>query len=322
MNQRQKDILSLSLWIFSLTLVLGGTLMLYTEYGTNTPYHENIIPSDYDSLGQNAQFIKAIARTTMAILETGIPVFVVLVIHRLMISFRFLMENKNAKHHKASGKYFERFNFNQRIQHYVCATSCLILFITGLIAKYGALGQYSIFFGGFDGVAIAHRMAALGILVLAVYHMAYYTFDRQWNNKKEMLPSKLDILNIIQDTKYALWMSNTKGQYRKYAYREKLDYWGAIIFFPILIASGLLMWHPIFIAEYLFSPEYLPAMAVVHTSDAILAGMAIMLHMYNVHLCPEQFPANWTMFTGAISEEQAKEEFPLWYEEIAPTADD
>ena len=322
MNQRQKDILSLSLWIFSITLVLGGTLVLYTDYGTNIPYHENIIPSDDDTLGQNAEFIKAVARTTMAILETGIPVFVVLVIHRLLISFRFLMENKNAEHHQASGRYFERFDLNQRIQHYVCAISCLILFTTGLIAKYGSLERLSGLFGGFDGISTAHRMAALGILILAVYHVSYYLIDRQWNSKKEMLPSKLDLINIIQDTMYALWISDTKGQYRKYAYREKLDYWGAIIFFPILIVSGLLMWHPVFVTEFLLPPEYLPAMSVVHGSDAILAGMAIMLHMYNVHLCPEQFPANWTMFVGVVSEEQAKEEFPLWYEEISQESGD
>lgn len=208
----------------------------------------------------------------------------------------------------------ERFNLNQRLQHAVLAVACLILFITGLLIKFpDDLGYFAMMLGGFEVTTIMHRFAGAGILILCIFHPLYYLFDREWMKRKEILPGIIDVKNIIADTLYIVGLSK-KGQYQKYAYREKLDYWGAIIFFPILVVTGIALWFPVFFVENIAAADYLPAMRVIHTMDAILAGMAVMMHMYNVHLSPEFFPANWTMFTGQISPERAEEEFPLWYE--------
>ena len=218
-------------------------------------------------------------------------------------------------------RYIERFTLNQRMQHAVCAISCLILFATGLMVKFpDDLGYIAMLIGGFPTTTIMHRFAGGAILALGIYHVVnYLIIDHSWIKTREIWPSLLDIKNVIKDVGYALWLSKEKGQYKKYAYREKLDYWGAIIFFPILIVTGVFLWHPVFAVHYFIPADYLPAMRIIHTMDAILAGMAVMLHLYNVQLSPLQFPANWTMFTGKISEEAAKEEFPLWYEEVKDT---
>ncbi|MDO9516939.1 MAG: cytochrome b/b6 domain-containing protein [Methanosarcinaceae archaeon] len=210
----------------------------------------------------------------------------------------------------------ERFNLNQRLQHAVLAVSCLILFITGLLIKFpDDLGYFAMLLGGFEVTTTMHRFAGGGILVLCIFHPLYYLFNREWMKTKEILPGIIDVKNIIADTLYIVGLSK-KGQYKKYAYREKLDYWGAIIFFPILVVTGIALWFPIFFVQNIAAADYLPAMRVIHTMDAILAGMAVMMHMYNVHLNPEFFPANWTMFTGQISPKRAEEEFPLWYESV------
>ena len=210
----------------------------------------------------------------------------------------------------------ERFNLNQRLQHGVLAVSCLILFITGLLIKFpDDLGYLAMLLGGFNITTTMHRFAGAGILILTIYHPIYYLLDREWMKTREMLPSLLDAKNVVADTLYIFGLSK-KGQYKKYAYREKLDYWGAIIFFPILVVTGIILWFPVFFVYSIAPADYLPAIRVIHTMDAILAGMAVMLHMYNVHLSPEFFPANWTMFTGQISPERAEEEFPLWYESV------
>ena len=210
----------------------------------------------------------------------------------------------------------ERFNLNQRLQHGTLAVACLILFITGLLIKFpDDLGYFAMLLGGYNVTTIMHRFAGGAILVLSIYHPLYYLLDREWMKTREILPGIIDIKNVIADTLYIVGMSK-KGQYKKYAYREKLDYWGAIIFFPILVVTGIALWFPVFFVENIAAADFLPAIRVIHTMDAILAGMAVMLHMYNVHLSPEFFPANWTMFTGQISPERAEEEFPLWYESI------
>jgi formate dehydrogenase subunit gamma len=214
-------------------------------------------------------------------------------------------------------KYIERFTLNQRLQHGVNAVACLMLFLTGLPVKFpDQLGYIGIMMGGFRITTVIHRMAATAILALAIFHFLYFIIDRGWFKHKYIVLSLKDLDDVIQDTKYILGLSKKKGQYKKYSYREKMDYWGAIVFFPILILTGIILWHPAFAVHYFLPADYLPAVRLVHSMDAILAGMAVMLHLYNVHLSPRFFPINWTMFTGMISEEEAEEEFPLWYEQV------
>ncbi|MCL7412718.1 MAG: cytochrome b/b6 domain-containing protein [ANME-2 cluster archaeon] len=214
-------------------------------------------------------------------------------------------------------KYIERFTLNQRLQHGINAVACLSLFLTGLPVKFpDQLGYIAIMMGGFNVTTVIHRMAGTAILALAMFHFLYYIIDRGWFKDKEIIPSPKDVTDVIEDTKFIIGLSDEKGRYRKYSYREKLDYWGAVIFFPILIVTGVILWHPAFAVHYFMPADYLPAVRLIHSMDAILAGMAVMLHMYNVHLSPRFFPVNWTMFTGMISEEMAEEEFPLWYERV------
>lgn len=213
--------------------------------------------------------------------------------------------------------YIERFTLNQRLQHAINAVSCLALFLTGLPVKFpDQLGYIAIMMGGFNVTTVIHRMAGTAILALAMFHFLYYIIDRGWFKDMEIIPSPKDVTDAIVDTKFIIGLSDKKGQYSKYSYREKLDYWGAVIFFPILIVTGVILWHPAFAVHYFLPADYLPAIRLIHSMDAILAGMAVMLHMYNVHLSPRSFPVNWTMFTGMISKEMAEEEFPLWYERI------
>jgi cytochrome b subunit of formate dehydrogenase len=59
--------------------------------------------------------------------------------------------------------------------------------------------------------------------------------------------------------------------------------WIIGVLFPILILTGIILWHPAFAIHYFLPADYLPAVRLVHSMDAILAGMAVMLHLYNVH---------------------------------------
>jgi len=83
----------------------------------------------------------------------------------------------------------------------------------------------------------------------------------------------------------------------------------------IMIGSGLILW---FLETSL---QYLPKFAAdiareAHSDEGLLATLAIIIwHFYNVHLNPENFPMNWTMFTGKVSEEEMRRHHPLEYEE-------
>ena len=100
MNQTKKDILSLTLWIVSIVIVGVCVYSLYTEYGVNTPYHENIFPgrsTEEVEISDNGMFAENVAHIFMYLLDFGIPVFAILVTHHLLMSLRTIL-SEAAKH--------------------------------------------------------------------------------------------------------------------------------------------------------------------------------------------------------------------------------
>lgn len=101
MNQTSKDIFSLTLWIISIVIVGAGIYTLYTEYGVNTPYHENIFPgrsTEEIELSDSGRFADDIAHIFMYMLDLGIPVFAILVTHHLLMSLRTILSEPKSKH--------------------------------------------------------------------------------------------------------------------------------------------------------------------------------------------------------------------------------
>ncbi|MDO9516938.1 MAG: hypothetical protein Q7J10_02705 [Methanosarcinaceae archaeon] len=94
MNQTNKDILALTLWIVSIGLVLAGIYVLYTEYGANMPYHESIFPgrsSEPVELSRGGELAENIAHIFMYMLDLGVPVFAILIGHHLLMSLRSIL---------------------------------------------------------------------------------------------------------------------------------------------------------------------------------------------------------------------------------------
>lgn len=84
MGEKYKDIMMVLLWVFSVTIVVMGMNYLYIEFGTNTPYH-NIYP---DEVSKDGEKVDQIAHIVMYMLDLGIPVFVGLIGHHLLMNFR------------------------------------------------------------------------------------------------------------------------------------------------------------------------------------------------------------------------------------------
>ena len=94
MNKTNKDILALTLWIVSIGLILAGTYVLYTEYGVNTPYHENIFPgrsTEAVELSPGGELAENLAHLFMYLLDLGVPIFAMWVTHHLLMSLREIL---------------------------------------------------------------------------------------------------------------------------------------------------------------------------------------------------------------------------------------
>ena len=84
----------------------------------------------------------------------------------------------------------------------------------------------------------------------------------------------------------------------------------------IIGGSGLLLWFPMFFAQFL--PGWMFNIAtLVHGEEALLAvGFIFTIHFFNGHLRPEKFPMDTVIFTGRVSEEEMKDERAVEYERL------
>ena len=215
---------------------------------------------------------------------------------------------------------FERFSWNFRAQHLVLMASCVILIVTGLPLKFHEARVSQLFFdlvGGVQVSTLIHRIGAVGLIGVGVYHALYLLLFREGRrNFLELLPRPKDALDLLRMLRYFLGRTDEKPRFGRFSYIEKFDYWAVYWGIVIMIGSGLILW---FLETSL---QYLPKFAAdiareAHSDEGLLATLAIIIwHFYNVHLNPEHFPMNRTFWTGMISEEEMRRHHPLEHEEI------
>jgi formate dehydrogenase subunit gamma len=224
---------------------------------------------------------------------------------------------------------FERFSLNQRIQHILLFSSLILLVITGFPLKYPEvewLGAIYYLTGGPVGARIIHRIAAVVMLLVFVYHNIYI-FHLVYRGKiglKEillMVPSPKDVKDLIKNIRYFVGLSTERPNFDRFSYIEKFDYWAVYWGMFIMGISGMVLWFPEFCTQFV-KLDIIRIAYIAHSDEALLAFLAISCwHMYNVHLCPRHFPMNRVWYKGWITREQMLEEHPLEYERKLEEAD-
>ena len=213
-------------------------------------------------------------------------------------------------------KYFVRMNYNEKMQHIIFAVCFIILVITGFMIKVPEdMVQY---LGGAKGTifilrGILHRTAGTVMILVSLYHVYYLLFKpagRRW--LLDMIPKPNDLKDLIGNVLYFLGVKDEPPEFDRFSYKHKMEYGALIAGTTLMSVTGLLLWF-----EYFWAKFFLDIASLVHSMEAILACLAIMVwHMYEVHLRPHKFPIDNMWLTGVIEEEEMKEEYPLHYKKI------
>ena len=229
-------------------------------------------------------------------------------------------ESAEPEKEEQAERQFVRFSLNVRFQHMLMLTSCIVLILTGMPIKFHDTAWAALMIGlmgGIENSALLHRIGAVGLIFVSLYHLFYLIFLSEGrDNFVRLIPSPKDARDLLQMLKFFLGRSEERPKFARFSYVEKFDYWAVYWGCVIMIGSGALLWFET-ITLSLF-PKYVADIAKeAHSDEALLATLAIIIwHFYNVHFNPRKFPMNKIWLTGKLSEEEMIEEHPLEYEEI------
>jgi formate dehydrogenase gamma subunit len=211
-----------------------------------------------------------------------------------------------------------RMNRNQRIQHVLLVTSFFALVITGFALAWPD-SWFAIVSGGESVRRVIHRVAAVIMLGLGLYHVAYMAGTKEGRRGlRDFWFSLKDARDVVGVMKYHLGLSKTHPKMGRFTYAEKAEYWALVWGTIVMGVTGLMLWFEIQVSTWLNLPRWWVDVALmVHYFEAILATLAIIIwHLYAVIFDPDVYPMNLAWFDGKMREEQYEHEHALHYAEL------
>jgi len=227
-------------------------------------------------------------------------------------------------------RYYQRFTLPQRYLHGALAGTFLGLAFTGLTLRFSGASwvqHVAATVGGFGALLFFHKFCAFVLTVAFLMHVAEMAYrivvKREYGllwGPNSMTPCLKDFQDFFGNVKWFLHLG-PRPKFDRFAYWDKVDYWGVFWGMAIIGISGYAMWFGPFFAKFL-PGSWLNVALLIHGEEAILAvGFIFTIHFFNTHLRPGNFPMDLTIFTGRQSEEHFREEHPEEYERLAASGE-
>lgn len=213
-----------------------------------------------------------------------------------------------------------RFSISQIAIHALGAFSILVLYITGLPITFPEqLGWIPALLGGYPVTMLIHRIAAVGFIIVGVYLVIYHGLYDIFVGRSYFTDVWIriqDIKDAFNDAKHILRLSADKPpRYGKYSWIAKAEFWSFFGEAAIFLVTGSILWFTWQSLAFM-PPQYLLSARYIHAGFAVVSVCGVAFHSYMVHFNPEDFRIDRCIFTGVIPEEEVKEKYPLWHEEI------
>ncbi|MCS7107580.1 MAG: hypothetical protein NZ902_05720 [Acidilobaceae archaeon] len=223
---------------------------------------------------------------------------------------------------ESSEKYIERIPLFDRVNHMMLVIGFLLALFTGYTLYFADNGYvYNfLYIGGRDVLANLHVIGGYIIFFAVTLHIArYFTLFLLYAVDLGIWRAidKFPLLKLIpslpfQLLDYYLWLFFIKkehGKYHKYLPTQTLAYYAIGAFLIISGATGMSM--------ALYGMQSLDGLAWwVHLYSTLFLTILIAFHVFMTSIRPEYFPLDPVLITGKVHEEAAKEEWPLWVDEL------
>lgn len=240
-----------------------------------------------------------------------------MLLHNLVIVGYYM---RRRRRHLAESAALRRFHRAELIQHGTLALSFVALVVTGFALRFPeALWVQGLTALGMSEPvrAVLHRACGVVLVVLSLVHVAYVLAFRAGREQlAAMLPRGTDAGDAIGNLRFYAGRSERRPGFARYDYTQKVEYWAVVWGTALMAATGFVLWFPERAAA-LFPSWVIPASQTVHYYEAWLATLAIVVwHFFFVLFHPDAYPMSWTWLTGTMTEEEAREHHPRWFEEV------
>ena len=175
-------------------------------------------------------------------------------------------------------------------QHNILAGSFILLALSGFALKFPETWFASLF-GNEATRHLIHRIAAIVMLLVFAYHIAYTIATREGRRLfKDFLPRKKDLADIKAAARALVTRDREMPDTGHAGYAEKLEYWAVVWGTIIMSVTGFMLWFLVAVTQYI--PRWIVDIALtIHYYEAVLACLAIVVwHFYNVIFDPDIYP--------------------------------
>lgn len=236
--------------------------------------------------------------------------------HNAVIMIRFARE----RYREAKNGRVVRWKTSEVLWHFLLFVSFVTLIITGFAFRYPDSWWSSWMTSSpnaFIARGVAHRVAGVLMLGLFVYSVLRSVGTRRgWQQLKAKFPVPADSTQVVQNILYSVGLSSEHPEFDRYDYSEKAEYWALMWGGFVMILTGGILWFETFFLAFI--PKWLLDVAkAIHYYEAWLATLAILVwHFFFMFIHPENYPINFTVATGRMTEEEYMEKHPADYERM------
>jgi cytochrome b subunit of formate dehydrogenase len=199
-----------------------------------------------------------------------------------------------------------------RWQHAVVFGSFMVLVLTGFALKFPDSWFASMLSLGEQKRRMLHRIAAVVLIGVSLYHIIDAAVTRQGRQLvRDLFPTLDDVRGAWQNLCYYLGLSRTKPEFSRFNYAEKAEYWALVWGMIVMAVTGIMLWANVLVGDH-FPRWWLDVTTAIHYYEAVLATLAIVVwHFYQVFLDPDVYPMNWAWWDGKVPVHHYREEHGL-----------
>jgi len=234
------------------------------------------------------------------------------VIGGMLLHNFIIWRSKVIARRKEQSGFVTRMPLRFRWQHAALLTSFFVLVLTGFALKFPDSWFASMLSLGERMRQLLHRMAAVVLIGVSIYHAFDAIFTREGRRLLfDLFPTLDDIRGAWQNLSYYLGISKRKPEFARFNYAEKAEYWALVWGMFVMAGTGIMLWAKVSVGNHL--PRWwLDVATAVHFYEAILATLAIVVwHFYQVFLDPDVYPMNWAWWDGKMTVHHYREEHGL-----------